>query len=75
MEYGYVRGEEIMKTDELKETQDQMGQRFRDIQQKIGEKAKNYGQVTDTYVHENAWTTVAIAVAVGFLAGFLIGRD
>ena len=64
-----------MKTDELKDTQDEMGKRFRDIQQKVTEKAKNYSQVTDDYVHENAWTTVAIAVAVGFLAGFLIGRD
>jgi ElaB/YqjD/DUF883 family membrane-anchored ribosome-binding protein len=64
-----------MKTEDIKDTQDQMGQRFQDIQKKLGEKAKNYSQVTDQYVHENAWTTVAIAVAVGFIAGFLIGRD
>jgi ElaB/YqjD/DUF883 family membrane-anchored ribosome-binding protein len=63
-----------MNTEEMNATQSQAGQRFRDIQQKLGEKAKNYSQVTDQYVHENAWTTIAIAVGIGFLAGFLIGN-
>ena len=64
-----------MNTEEMDTTtQSQMGQRFRDIQQKLGETAKNYSQVTDQYVHENAWKTVALAVALGFLAGFLVGN-
>jgi ElaB/YqjD/DUF883 family membrane-anchored ribosome-binding protein len=46
--------------------------RFREMQQRLGEKARDVSRVTDEYVHQNAWTTVAIAAAVGCLIGFLL---
>jgi len=33
------------------------------------------GQVTDDYVHENTWTSVALAAVVGCLIGFLMARS
>ena len=50
--------------------------RFREMQQRLGEKARDVSRVTDRYVHENAWTTVAVAAVIGCLIGyFLRPRD
>ena len=50
--------------------------RMRELQQRWGEKARDVSRVTDDYVHENAWTTVAIAAVIGCLIGyFLRPRD
>jgi ElaB/YqjD/DUF883 family membrane-anchored ribosome-binding protein len=50
--------------------------RLRDLQQQFGTKAREASRVTDEFVHENAWTTVAIAAAIGCLIGyFLRPRD
>ncbi len=46
--------------------------RLRDLQQQLGTKAKEASRVTDEFVHENAWTTVAIAAVVGCLIGFFL---
>ena len=48
--------------------------RFRDLQQRVGEKAKNVSNVTDQYVHENAWKALVLAAVVGCVVGFLIGN-
>jgi ElaB/YqjD/DUF883 family membrane-anchored ribosome-binding protein len=51
-------------------------ERFREVRDQISEKARNASQVTDRFVHENAWTTVAVAAVVGCLIGyFLRPRD
>ncbi|HEY0454909.1 MAG TPA: DUF883 C-terminal domain-containing protein [Verrucomicrobiae bacterium] len=55
-------------------TESQTVQRLRDMQQRFGEKAKNVSDITDRYVHENAWKTIGLAVAIGFIAGFLVGN-
>jgi len=39
-------------------------ERFREVRDQIGEKARNVSQVTDRFVHENAWTTVAVAAVI-----------
>src|SRR5438874_3368759 len=50
--------------------------RFRELQQQVGEKARNVSRVTDEFVHENTWTTVAVAAVIGCLIGyFLRPRD
>jgi ElaB/YqjD/DUF883 family membrane-anchored ribosome-binding protein len=58
----------LMKTQEVTE-------RLQDWQKKIGDTAKNVGKVTDDYVHENTWATIAGAAIVGCLIGFLLGRS
>ena len=50
--------------------------RFRELQQQLGEKARKASRVTDEFVHENTWTTVAVAAVIGCLIGyFLRPRD
>lgn len=56
-----------MKTNDVTE-------RLQDIQQRATETARNMANVTDEYVHENAWTSVAIAALAGCLVGFFLGR-
>ena len=46
--------------------------RLRDLQDQLGSKAKEASRVTDEFVHDNAWTTVAIAAVVGCLIGFFL---
>ena len=64
-----------MKTTDLTEQGEQLQHRFRDLQQSLGEKAKNISEYTDQYVHDNPWRTVGIAVLVGCIVGFLMRRD
>jgi ElaB/YqjD/DUF883 family membrane-anchored ribosome-binding protein len=40
----------------------------------VQEKAKAVAKSADTYVHENPWTSIAIAAGVGFLIGSLTSR-
>jgi ElaB/YqjD/DUF883 family membrane-anchored ribosome-binding protein len=48
--------------------------RLREVQNRVTETAKNVSNVTDEYVHDHPWQTVAIAAAVGCIIGFLIGN-
>ena len=52
----------------------QVTDKLQDWQRLAGEQARNAGQVTDRYVRENTWTTIAIAAAVGCLLGFLLAN-
>ena len=36
--------------------------------------AKNAANKSDTYVHENPWTSIAVGAGVGLIIGLLIGR-
>jgi ElaB/YqjD/DUF883 family membrane-anchored ribosome-binding protein len=56
-----------MKTNDVTE-------RLQDIQQRATETCRNMANATDEYVHENAWTSVAIAALAGCLIGFFLGR-
>ena len=46
----------------------------RDWQQRAAEKARDMGQLTDQYVRENTWTTIAVAAVVGCVIGFLLAN-
>ncbi|MBC8096299.1 MAG: DUF883 domain-containing protein [Akkermansiaceae bacterium] len=48
--------------------------RLHDWQKKASETARNVGKVTDDYVHENTWSTIALAAVVGCVVGFLLGN-
>ncbi len=49
--------------------------KMQDWQKRATETAKQVGQATDRYVHENTWTTIAFAAVLGCLVGyFLAGR-
>ena len=53
----------------------EMTDKLQDLQQRATETARNWGEATDRYVHENAWTTVALAAVLGCIVGyFLAGR-
>lgn len=55
-------------------TQD-MTNRLQEFQKKAGDTARNVGRVTDTYVHENTWSSIAAVAMIGCLLGFLLGRS
>ena len=48
--------------------------KVQDWQRRATQKARDVGQLTDTYVRENTWTTVAIAAVVGCVIGFLLAN-
>ena len=54
-----------MKTREITE-------KLTDLQKRAGETARNVGETTDRYVHENTWTSIACAAVLGCLIGYLI---
>lgn len=49
-------------------------ERLQDFQQKAADSARNACRATDEYVHDNVWTSVAIAAVVGCVLGFFLGR-
>jgi len=49
-------------------------ERLQDIRQKAAETARNACETTNEYVHDNVWTSVAIAAVVGCVFGFFLGR-
>ncbi len=52
-----------------------MGERVQDIQQRVGETARNLTHQADDYVHHHPWQTLAIVGIVACLVGFLAGRS
>jgi ElaB/YqjD/DUF883 family membrane-anchored ribosome-binding protein len=52
-----------------------MTDKLQDWQKKATETARNVGQVTDEYVHENTWSSIALAAVVGCIIGFLMARS
>jgi len=49
--------------------------RMQVAQSTVVEKSKNAARVTDDYVHDNPWNSIAAAAGVGLLIGILIGRS
>lgn len=41
----------------------------------IVNQTKAAAKATDVYVHENPWQSVGVAMAVGFILGWLVKRD
>lgn len=48
--------------------------RIQDLQKRATKAAKNVGQVTDDYVRDNTWTSIACAAMLGCVVGFLLAR-
>jgi ElaB/YqjD/DUF883 family membrane-anchored ribosome-binding protein len=44
------------------------------LQETAVARAKEAGQATDVYVHDNPWKSVGVAAGIGLLVGILIGR-
>jgi len=57
-----------MKTREIS------GSTIQDWQKKVSSKAKDMGNATDDYVHENTWSSIAFAAVIGCVVGFLMGN-
>jgi ElaB/YqjD/DUF883 family membrane-anchored ribosome-binding protein len=49
--------------------------RLASAQSTVVESSKNAARVTDDYVHDNPWNSIAAAAGVGILIGILIGRS
>jgi len=47
-------------------------EKMQDWQKRATEVAQNAGEVTDRYVRDNTWTTVAVAVVLGCVVGYLL---
>ncbi len=62
------------KTQELREQAQEWQEKAREWQQTATESARKLARITDDYVRENTWTSVAIAVVAGCALGFLLGR-
>ncbi len=63
------------KTEDLKNQARDWKESAQQWQQAAMERARNAAQATDDYVHENVWSTVALAVLAGCALGFLLGRS
>jgi ElaB/YqjD/DUF883 family membrane-anchored ribosome-binding protein len=51
-----------------------MTDKIQDLQKKVGDTARNVSQVTDDYVHENTWSSIAFAAVLGCVIGYLLGN-
>ena len=47
---------------------------LRDVQKRIGGATRNMSEATDHYVHENVWSSIAVAAVFGCIVGYLLGR-
>lgn len=50
-------------------------EKLEDWQKQATETCRNVGEVTDRYVHENTWTTIAVAAVLGCVVGYLIASS
>lgn len=49
-------------------------EKLQDWKGRVGDTAKNMGGVTDRYVRDNTWTSMALAAVIGCVIGILLGR-
>ena len=52
----------------------EMTNRIQDWQKKATESARTAAKATDEYVHENTWSSIAIAAVFGCVVGYLLGN-
>jgi len=71
-----------MNTTDIKDTAEELQEQAQswketaqEWQQRAKDTARNAAEVTDEYVRENVWSTVALAVLAGCALGFLLGRS
>ncbi|HHY86452.1 MAG TPA: DUF883 domain-containing protein [Verrucomicrobia bacterium] len=49
-----------------------MTDKVHDLQKQVSEKAQHVGQAADRYVHDNTWTSIAMAAIFGCVLGYLL---
>lgn len=49
-------------------------QRLQELEGQALDQAKFAARATDDYVHDNPWTSIGVAAAVGFVVGLLMNR-
>lgn len=49
--------------------------KFQDWQKRACASAKNLGQTTDTCLRQNPWSTLAVAVFLGCVLGYLLTAE
>jgi ElaB/YqjD/DUF883 family membrane-anchored ribosome-binding protein len=49
-------------------------EKLADISEASRERARQVADATDDYVHDNPWTSIGVAAAVGMFIGVLLGR-
>ena len=52
----------------------EMTEKLGDWQKRASETARNVSDVTDRYIHENAWTSLAVAAVLGCIIGFFLAN-
>jgi ElaB/YqjD/DUF883 family membrane-anchored ribosome-binding protein len=52
----------------------EMTEKIQDLKGRATDVAKNVGQATHEYVHDNAWASIACAALLGCIVGFLLAR-
>ena len=55
-----------------REMTDKVTDTMQDWQRKATRTARDLGQATDKYVHENAWSSVALAAVLGCIVGYFL---
>jgi ElaB/YqjD/DUF883 family membrane-anchored ribosome-binding protein len=72
---GSVSGEKAAAMrDSLKANLETTRVRLRELQAGVVERASGAAKEADAYVHENPWTAVGLAAAVGVIVGLMISR-
>lgn len=65
--------------DETTENLNRMGsaakERLSDVSNKVMERSRDAAATTDQYVHEYAWSSVAVAALLGVVIGLMIRRS
>ncbi|WP_040548015.1 DUF883 family protein [Pedosphaera parvula] len=61
-------------SDRYQNLQRKASEKFQNVQKKVTDTAKNVSGVTDTYVHDNPWKSVAMVALAACIFGFLIGN-
>jgi len=55
-----------------REMTDKVTDTMQDWQRRATRTARDLGQATDKYVHENAWSSVALAAVLGCIVGYFL---
>ncbi len=52
----------------------EMTDKFQDWQQRATERARDVGRLTDQYVRDNTWGTIALVAILGCVVGYLLAN-
>ena len=63
---------DYIDTMNTREMTDKVTDTMQDWQRKATRTARDLGQATDKYVHENAWSSIALAAVLGCVVGYFL---